>query len=103
MAKVGKSDRIIDYVVRKATLAPEIEWVKLFGSRARGDFHEKSDYDLAFYCPKWSHAKWSEWSESLKGDAPTLYALDLVKIEEGMSKDLRNAIDREGVIVYART
>ncbi|MCD8375758.1 MAG: nucleotidyltransferase domain-containing protein [Oscillospiraceae bacterium] len=70
----------------------------LFGSRARGDGHERSDIDLAVYdMPERDRgAFWLEAEE-----LPTLLKLDIVYISPGMSPAFLNAIEKEGVTLYA--
>ena len=40
---------LIQEMVRQFRKYPEVERVLLFGSRARGDHSERSDYDVAIY------------------------------------------------------
>ena len=75
--------------------------VYLFGSRARGDFTEKSDYDFAFdFSPECNSQKGlflSEFSE----DAPTLHLMDLIDISQ-ISADFKEKIIKEGQKIYER-
>ncbi|MEK6607820.1 MAG: HEPN domain-containing protein [Myxococcota bacterium] len=51
-------DRAVDVVARRlaAALGPRLERVALFGSRARGDWHEESDADLLVLTPDFETA-----------------------------------------------
>ncbi len=72
--------------------------VILFGSRARGDFRENSDYDIAFLGlaspEKWINLKADYYEEPI-----TLLKVDLL-IYEQASQEYRSNIDREGVLLY---
>lgn len=70
----------------------------LFGSRARGDFHQRSDIDLAVYGmpEKNRSAFWMEAEE-----LPTLLKLDIVYISSGMNPDFLYNIEKDGITLYA--
>ena len=70
----------------------------LFGSRARGDNHERSDVDLAVYgMPPENRA--SFWLEA--EELPTLLKLDIVHVSPGMEPEFLSNIEKDGVILYA--
>lgn len=95
-------DPVLDFVRTAALKETEIEAVRLFGSRARGDHHERSDYDLAVYAPHWSVEEWSKWSENLREAVPTLAGLDLVRITDETSASLLKAIEKDGIFIFKR-
>ena len=69
----------------------------LFGSRARGDNHERSDIDLAVYgMPEKQQIVFLSGVD----DLPTLLKFDIVFIDPYTSPDLLAEIDRDGVILY---
>lgn len=70
----------------------------LFGSRARGDFRERSDIDLAVYgMPKENRA--SFWLDA--EELPTLLKLDIVHVLPGMDPKFLSNIEKDGVTLYA--
>ena len=70
----------------------------LYGSRARGDFHERSDIDLAVYgMPENQRGGFSMETE----DLPTLLKLDIVHILPGMDPKFLKNIEKDGVTLYA--
>ena len=70
----------------------------LFGSRARGDFHERSDIDLAVYgMPEKNQA--SFWLEA--EELPTLLKLDIVHVLPDMEPKFLRNIEKDGVTLYA--
>ena len=70
----------------------------LFGSRARGDHHERSDIDLAVYgMPEQNRGIF--WLEA--EELPTLLKLDIVHISSGMNPEFLHNIEKDGVTLYA--
>ena len=52
----------------------------LFGSRARGDYHARSDYDFAVWgCTPQQRA---QFSDAVENDLDSLYSVDLVFVSE---------------------
>ena len=70
----------------------------LFGSRARGDFRERSDIDLAVYGmpPENRTSFWLDVEE-----LPTLLKLDIVHVAPDMAPEFLSNIEKDGVILYA--
>ncbi len=70
----------------------------LFGSRARGDHHPRSDVDLAVYgMPTDQRAAFWLAAEEL----PTLLKLDIVHISPDMEPAFLKNIEKDGVTLYA--
>ena len=74
-----------------------IEKVILFGSRARGDNHERSDIDLAV-----SGGDILNFAFDVDEKTWTLLRFDVVNLDRGISKDLQAEIDRDGVLIYEK-
>lgn len=74
-----------------------IRKVILFGSRARGDNWERSDIDLAV-----SGGDIGEFREAVDEEAWTLLMFDVVNLDKGISEELQEEIDRDGVILYEK-
>ncbi|HEX6141355.1 MAG TPA: nucleotidyltransferase domain-containing protein [Geminicoccaceae bacterium] len=100
VAKFEPPHPAIAHIVDRLRELPVVERCILFGSRARGDHDRRADIDLAIACPAASPAEWARiWS--MVDDAPTLLAIDLVRLEEA-SEPLRLEIEREGRTLYER-
>lgn len=70
----------------------------LFGSRARGDNHERSDLDLAVYgMPETERSGFWLDAEEL----PTLLKFDITHIASGTNPELIRNIEKDGVTLYA--
>ena len=75
------------------------KWVKLFGSRARGDFRENSDYDLAVNFDLHKRTDWLKLKSSLDDKPLTLLPVDLVDYNS-VNEDYKKNIDSEGILIY---
>ncbi|MBF0194625.1 MAG: nucleotidyltransferase domain-containing protein [Magnetococcales bacterium] len=91
---------IEEITIHLATL-PYVEKVILYGSRARGDHEERSDIDLAVLCPNATKKQWTEiWFYI--DEAPTLYSIDIVRLDE-VNRELQENVKNEGVVLYERS
>jgi len=74
-----------------------IDRLTLFGSRARGDFKERSDIDLA---AKGGNIR--DFRFDLDEKAPTLLSFDVVNLDDTNNEKLLENIEREGKVIYAK-
>ena len=74
-----------------------LSWVKLFGSRVRGDERPTSDVDLAFSGREEVRARLEEALE--ESDLP--YSFDIVDYDRQGNEKLRRCIDNEGKLLFA--
>lgn len=76
-----------------------IERAVLFGSRARGDYSERSDYDIAVFgdVPGADKARLHAWAEE---ELPTLHKIDLTFVGDVSDEKFLESIEREGIIFY---
>lgn len=89
----------IKNLLRRAVTLLDPQEITLFGSRARGDFRENSDFDIAFKLK--NDSRWSEFLAEV-GVAPhTLYRTDLVNIDK-LGPDYQSNIKKEGVLLYGK-
>lgn len=72
-----------------------IERVRLFGSRARGDNHDRSDIDLAV-----SGGNVAEFSCDIDYETPTLLMFDVVDLDKPVNPRLLESISRDGIDLY---
>ena len=70
----------------------------LFGSRARGTNTERSDIDIAVYGGDFVHFYWD-----VKENVPSLLMFDVVQADVKISDELKQEIERDGVIIYEKT
>jgi uncharacterized protein len=86
--------RAISAIVANARLKLPLQRVLIFGSRARGDFRQDSDIDLAFEHTG-TETSWADFVTQQQEIAPTLLALDLVDFKRA-PPELQTRIVNEG-------
>lgn len=69
--------------------------VLLFGSRARGDNHERSDIDLAA-----SGGNVAAFALDVDEETPTLLQFDVVDLDGIVQPELLAEIRKDGVVLY---
>jgi predicted nucleotidyltransferase len=94
----GLSEQVLKLIADCIRSFPEINWVKMYGSRAKGDFQRGSDIDLAFSSPVDCSAQLHEALDEL----PTPYLFDVTHYETLRHTGLREHIERVGVFIYER-
>jgi predicted nucleotidyltransferase len=87
--------RVVEFGVR----AVDPTRVILYGSRARGDARDHSDYDLAFVFSPDHRDRWIRFLADLDDAALTLLPVDLLDWNEA-SESLRDEIGKEGITIY---
>lgn len=73
-----------------------VKKVILFGSRARGDNRPTSDIDLAV-----CGGNVVEFRMDINEKTSTLLEVDVIDVSNGVSKQLKENIKREGIEIYA--
>ena len=72
-----------------------VERVILFGSRARGTNHERSDIDIAV-----SGGDFDGFYIDINENVHSLLMFDIVDLDSGISEELQSEIDKDGVVIY---
>lgn len=94
-----KNDKILSMLTQIFQRYPAIERAALFGSRARGDHREQSDYDVAIY-GKLPSSDQAALRIFCAEDLPTLHKIDLIFMSEQDGTAIADSIKREGIIFY---
>ncbi|OQY08311.1 MAG: hypothetical protein B6I28_04850 [Fusobacteriia bacterium 4572_132] len=99
--KYGLKERIINKLVEKFQENDKIEEVILFGSRAKGNYKNGSDIDLAI---KGKELNLVDLNELLiKIDELYLpYEIDIINYSKIKNKDLIEHINRIGILLYRK-
>lgn len=71
--------------------------VTLFGSRAKGTNSERSDIDIAVYGGNFDAFYWD-----IKENIHSLLSFDIVDAEKNVSKELKNEIEKDGIVIYEK-
>lgn len=102
MLKFGLEEKVIDQIVDIIKKYDEVEKVKIFGSRARGDYKNQSDIDIALYGEKLTNSI----NTNIFYDIDKLYLpykIDLINFNTLKNEEaLRENIEREGIIIYVK-
>ena len=102
MLKFGLEEKVIDQIVDIIKEYDEVEKVKIFGSRARGDYKNQSDIDIALYGEKLTNSI----NTNIFYDIDKLYLpykIDLINFNTLKNeKALRENIESEGTIIYVK-
>ena len=75
----------------------DIQNVYLFGSRARGDYKERSDIDLAT-----EGGDAVRFALDVEETTSTLLKYDIVNLDKTVQEELRESIRREGRLMYEK-
>ena len=87
-------------VIREIRVIAEqygIRKVLLFGSRARGDFKRTSDIDIAV-----TGGDFERFALDVNEETSTLLEYDIVNLDREMQDELRESIEKEGVVLYEK-
>lgn len=83
--------------IEELAIKYEIGKVILFGSRARGDYHDRSDIDLAV-----SGGKIDLFSLEIEEETSTLLKYDIVNLDGSVQRELLDSIEKEGILLYEK-
>ena len=75
----------------------KVQKVILFGSRARGTHTERSDIDIAVVGGDFDAFYWD-----IKENTHSLLMFDIVNMDESTSDDLREEIEKDGIMLYEK-
>lgn len=79
---------------------PGLRQVWIFGSRARDDWRERSDIDLAVDAPAWSKTDFRSFADALKR-LPLVYSVDAVHWQDQLTQPFAERIERDRKILWA--
>lgn len=97
----GLSDIVIQELRQAFSLHPNIEKVLIFGSRAKGNYHEGSDIDLAIIGNSITADQLDDIRLQIE-DLGLLYSVDILSYQEQADSPIGKHIDRVGQIFYKR-
>ena len=94
--KTGIKQNVLQEIIRLAK-ENDVKKLILFGSRARGDYKERSDIDLAFY-----GGNSSQFILAVDEETPTLLQFDVLDLDKPNQAELLDSIEREGMVIYEK-
>lgn len=75
----------------------KIEWVKIFGSRSRGDYKETSDIDLAIFL------RANNIIDDIRNDfyeSDLKYTVDIIEYTKNIGENIKRNIETDGILIY---
>jgi predicted nucleotidyltransferase len=88
--------RVLRDIIRFAR-KNSVDRLVLFGSRARGTNQEHSDIDLAVY-----GGYFDRFYDDIQEKTWSLLKFDLIDMSRAVSDELKQEINRDGVIIYEK-
>jgi predicted nucleotidyltransferase len=76
----------------------DIKKIILFGSRAKGTHSERSDIDIAV-----CGGDFDSFYYDIKEKTHSLLSFDVINFDSDISKELKDEIDKDGVVIYEKT
>ena len=102
MQKFGLDEKTIKDIIEILKKYQEVESAKIFGSRARGDYREASDIDIALFGNKLTFSINTKIFYEID-DLYLPYKIDLINFNSISPKNtIRDNILKEGVEFYAK-
>lgn len=98
MNNFGLPQRTIDELLNYFKQKSEIEKVVIYGSRAKGTYHNGSDIDFAIWTNK--HESITNILSELD-DLPTPYMFDVTDYRTLNHEGMKNSIDKDGKLFYS--
>ncbi|RAI88441.1 nucleotidyltransferase domain-containing protein [Algoriphagus yeomjeoni] len=99
MKNTGINSSTLSEITSVFSSFPEVEKAVLFGSRAKGNFYEGSDIDIAVFGDKLDFEQLLNISIAMD-DIELLQAVDLVHFEKIKEPELIKHIERVGIKIY---
>jgi predicted nucleotidyltransferase len=94
--KESELETICEYLSRY----PEIEKATIFGSRAKGNYKNGSDVDIALYGKNITLDTITSVNYILNEESPLIYYFDALSYEGIETKELKEHIDRVCIEIY---
>jgi uncharacterized protein len=99
LRKDGLTNEVYNKMIKVFQTFPEVQKVILYGSRARGNYKAGSDIDLSLIGDQLETSHQLKIENALD-DLLLPYKMDISLYENIDNENLRQNIDREGVVFY---
>jgi len=98
----GLSNKTLTYIIDNMKEFREIEGVKIYGSRALGNYKRGSDIDLALIGEDVNEQIVLELSKRLNQELPLPYHFDIIAYASIKNEALIEHIDQYGIMIFSR-
>ncbi len=99
--KFGLPETVIENIIKVFQLESNVESVILFGSRAKGNYKNGSDIDIAIKGSKLSFDNLLTLNQKLD-ELNLPYIIDLIDFRSIKERDLIEHINRVGIVIYSK-
>jgi predicted nucleotidyltransferase len=96
--KTGLSSELLQTLENLFSKFSQIQEVRIFGSRARGDYRKYSDIDLAIFGAEIQSETIGKIRQALD-DLDTIYEFDLIHFETQTNEKFKRNILKEGLLL----
>jgi uncharacterized protein len=100
--RFGLTESDLNNLVSVFTQIPEIEQASIFGSRAKGNFKNGSDVDIALFGKQLSFMIIARINSFLNEETSMPYKFDVLNYETITNKELKEHIERVGAVIYSK-
>jgi predicted nucleotidyltransferase len=94
--RTGLSPQITESIKTEVKRFPEVRAAYLFGSRARGDFRDQSDIDIAIDAPTMTASHFAQLWNAIDA-LPIAFPLDCVWLQAMPASPLKSMIERDAL------
>jgi predicted nucleotidyltransferase len=98
--KLGLVEGDLQNVVSVLIQFPEVELASVFGSRAKGNYKNGSDVDIALKGKQLSFMIVARINSILNEETSMPYRFDVLNYETITNNELKDHIDRIGLVIY---
>jgi len=98
--KYGVPEKTLALIISVFSGYPTVQWLKIYGSRAKGDYRTGSDIDLAYLDVDEKDLSGHFLTEL--DELPTPYLFDVTNYQKISNQDLKEHIDRVGKLIWKR-
>lgn len=94
--RTGLSPQITESIKAEVKRFPEVRAAYLFGSRARGDFRDQSDIDIAIDAPTMTASHFAQLWNAIDS-LPIAFPLDCVWLQAMPASPLKSMVQRDAL------
>ena len=94
--RTGLSPQITESIKAEVKRFPEVRAAYLFGSRARGDFRDQSDIDIAIDAPTMTASHFAQLWNAIDA-LPIAFPLDCVWLQAMPASALKSMVQRDAL------
>ena len=101
LQKLGLSENLFNHIIQLFSQEPAVQWLKIYGSRAMGNYKKTSDIDLAFSAS--GDDLLAARLRAKLDDLPTALSFDVTHYESIQNDALKGHIDSFGLLLFSKS